>query len=40
MSGPPGTIEVAEGFNRAYRIDAGYRTAHHGLGVANPAGVR
>ena len=38
VSGPPGTAEVAEGFNRAYRIDAGYRTAHHGTGVANPAG--
>lgn len=38
VTGPPGTGEVAEGFNRAYRIDAGYRTAHHGPGVANPAG--
>lgn len=36
--GPPGTIEVTDGFNAAYRIDAGYRTAHHGEGVANPAG--
>jgi ribonuclease Z len=38
VTGPPGTGEVAEGFNRAYRIDAGYRTAHHGPGVANPSG--
>lgn len=38
ISGPPGTAEVAEGFNRAYAIDAGYRTAHHGPAVANPAG--
>lgn len=38
VSGPPGTIEVADGFNRAYAIDAGYRTAHHGPRVANPAG--
>jgi len=38
VSGPPGTIEVADGFNRAYAIDAGYRTAHHGPKVANPAG--
>ncbi|MBI1402040.1 MAG: MBL fold metallo-hydrolase [Porphyrobacter sp.] len=38
MSGPPGTIEVADGFNRAYAIDARYRTAHHGPAVANPAG--
>ncbi|MFN4020089.1 MAG: MBL fold metallo-hydrolase [Erythrobacter sp.] len=38
VSGPPGTAEVAEGFNQAYRIDAGYRTAHHGPAVADPAG--
>lgn len=38
VSGPPGTVEVAEGFNAAYRIDSGYRTAHHGPVVANPAG--
>lgn len=36
--GPPGTAETAQGFNAAYRIDSGYRTAHHGTGVANPAG--
>ena len=38
MLGPPGTAELAEGFNLAYRIDSGYRTAHHGPEVANPAG--
>ncbi len=38
VSGPPGTAEVADAFNRAYAIDAAYRTAHHGAGVANPAG--
>ena len=38
MFGPPGTADVAEGFNAAYRIDGGYRTAHHGPEVANPAG--
>lgn len=38
VSGPPGTIAVADGFNRAYAIDAAYRTAHHGPEVANPAG--
>ncbi len=38
VSGPPGTAEVAGAFNRAYAIDAAYRTAHHGAGVANPAG--
>lgn len=38
VSGPPGTIAVADGFNRAYALDATYRTAHHGAAVANPAG--
>lgn len=38
VSGPPGTLAVADGFNRAYAIDAAYRTAHHGAAVANPAG--
>lgn len=38
VSGPPGTIGVAEGFNRAYALDATYRTAHHGAEIANPAG--
>lgn len=36
--GPPGTAELAQGFNFAYRIDSTYRTAHHGADVANPAG--
>jgi ribonuclease Z len=36
--GPPGTAQVVEGFNQAYRIDSGYRTAHHGPVIANPAG--
>ncbi|WP_285711818.1 MBL fold metallo-hydrolase [Erythrobacter oryzae] len=38
VSGPPGTIAVAEGFNAAYALDATYRTAHHGAAIANPAG--
>lgn len=38
VSGPPGTVAVADGFNSAYAIDAAYRTAHHGEAVANPAG--
>ena len=38
VSGPPGTVAVADGFNRAYAIDAGYRTAHHGPEIADPAG--
>jgi len=31
--GGPGVEEVVEGFNRAYRLDQGYRTAHHGEAV-------
>ncbi|WP_233355722.1 MBL fold metallo-hydrolase [Henriciella litoralis] len=38
ISGPEGTGEVVDGFVSAYRIDAGYRTAHHGDAVANPSG--
>lgn len=36
--GPPGVERVVDGFNRAYALDAGYRTAHHGPGVAPPEG--
>lgn len=36
--GPAGVEEVVGGFNRAYRLDAGYRTAHHGTMVAPPEG--
>lgn len=36
--GPRGVNEVVEGFNRAYRQDAGYRTAHHGPTVAPSGG--
>jgi len=36
--GPPGVEEVVAGFNQAYRLDAGYRTAHHGPTVAPPGG--
>jgi len=38
VSGPAGVEEVVAGFAMAYRIDGGYRTAHHGPGVANPEG--
>ncbi|MFN3313392.1 MAG: MBL fold metallo-hydrolase, partial [Hyphomonas sp.] len=38
VSGPVGTGEVVAGFNAAYRIDAGYRAAHHGADIADPAG--
>jgi ribonuclease Z len=36
--GPPGTDRVVAGFNEAYAIDSGYRIAHHGPKVAEPAG--
>ncbi|MEO0606942.1 MAG: MBL fold metallo-hydrolase [Pseudomonadota bacterium] len=36
--GPTGTKEVVAGFNAAYRLDSTYRTAHHGVEVANPTG--
>lgn len=35
--GPTGTAQVVDGFNMAYQIDSTYRTAHHGVDVANPA---
>jgi ribonuclease Z len=38
VSGPRGTAQVAAGFNAAYRIDSGYRTAHHGAEIADPNG--
>jgi ribonuclease Z len=36
--GPPGVDEVVDGFNRAYRLDATYRTAHHGAHIIPPSG--
>jgi len=36
--GPEGLLDVAEGFNRAYRLDARYRTAHHGAEVVPEGG--
>lgn len=38
VHGPVGIGDVVGGFNAAYRIDGGFRTAHHGEGVANPSG--
>ncbi len=38
VSGPRGVDAVIAGFNAAYAVDAGYRTGHHGPGVADPAG--
>jgi len=36
--GPTGVEEVVAGFERAYRLDAGFRTEHHGVAVAPPSG--
>ena len=36
--GPPGVERVVAGFNEAYALDSGYRTAHHGPDVAPPSG--
>jgi ribonuclease Z len=36
--GPQGLQQVLAGVEAAYRLDAGYRTAHHGETVAPPAG--
>lgn len=36
--GPAGTDQVVAGFNQAYKADHGYRVAHHGPAVVNPAG--
>jgi ribonuclease Z len=36
--GPQGLQQVLDGIEAAYRLDAGYRTAHHGETVAPPAG--
>ena len=38
LHGAEGVDEIAEGFNRAYRLDAVYRTAHHGAGTVPPSG--
>lgn len=35
--GGPGVERVVEGFNEAYRLDQGYRTAHHGAQVMPPS---
>jgi ribonuclease Z len=37
--GPPGIEQVAEGFNEAYGLDAGYRTRHHGSAFLPPEAV-
>jgi ribonuclease Z len=37
--GPPGIERVVAGFNEAYALDAGYRTAHHGAAFLPPDAV-
>lgn len=34
--GPPGVSSVVDGFNAAYRLDRGYRSAHHGAELLPP----
>jgi ribonuclease Z len=36
--GPPGVERVVAGFDGAYALDWGYRTAHHGPAIAPPSG--
>lgn len=38
ISGPVGVTRVVEGLREAYALDALYRTAHHGEGIAPPSG--
>jgi ribonuclease Z len=38
LYGPSGVEEVARGFGIAYRLDDGYRVAHHGAAVVPPGG--
>ena len=38
VHGPIGVTQVVEGFNAAYRLDSGYRTAHHGADIVPPSG--
>lgn len=36
--GPTGVADVVGGFNQAYRLDQGYRVAHHGPDIVPPGG--
>lgn len=38
LIGPPGTNDVAAGYNLMLKADAGYRTAHHGEAIAPTGG--
>lgn len=40
LYGPRGIELVAEGFQTAYKLDSGYRTAHHGEALMPPVGSR
>lgn len=40
LYGPPGVERVARGFEEAFKLDAGYRTAHHGAELMPPSGGR
>ncbi len=36
--GPPGVEDIVNGYNQVYRVDVGYRVAHHGEQVMPPGG--
>ncbi|MCP5060320.1 MAG: MBL fold metallo-hydrolase [bacterium] len=38
LYGPEGVARVASGLNEAYRLDVGYRVAHHGTATMPPTG--
>lgn len=38
LIGPPGTSDVAAGYNLLLKADATYRTAHHGAAIVPPGG--
>jgi ribonuclease Z len=38
VRGPPGVERVVAGYNEAYALDSGYRTAHHGEAILPSAG--
>src|SRR3546814_5013438 len=40
VHGPTGVEGVIAGFNAAYALDIGYRTAHHGTEIPPPAAAR
>jgi ribonuclease Z len=38
VHGPEGVAQIVGGFNLAYRLDSGYRVAHHGEAIVPPSG--